>query len=112
MSSTATLTPSSPLLVRPVMERGIARKEEGGFGHIMFLSELRKSNPKDSEETLMAGLGIDDGTTFGDIKENMVSELMPLEADEVEIEPWVCLRTAVVSQSLDEVRKVRDLIGG
>ena len=78
----------------------------------MFLSELRKSTPEDSEEKLMAGLGIDDGTTVADIKENLVSKLMPSQADQIDIEPWVCLRTAVVSQPLDEVRKERDLKRG
>lgn len=68
----------------------------------MFLSERRKFTPKDSEETVMAGLGIDDGTTVADIKEGLVSRLMPSQADKVGIQPVVCLRTAVVSKSISE----------
>lgn len=93
------------------MERGVARKEEGP-GHIMFLSEVRKSKSKDGEKTLMAGLGIDDGATVANIKENLVSELMPAQADKIGIKPRTCFKTAVVSHSFDEVRQERDLTGG
>lgn len=78
------------------MERGIAWKMEAP-GHIMYLSELRKPTPKDSEEKLMAGLSIDDGTTVADVREDLVSKLMPSPADEIAIKPWLCLTTAVVS---------------
>ena len=65
----------------------------------MYLSELRKPNPEDNEEKLMAGLGIDDGTTVADVKEDLVSKLMPSQADEIAIKPWLCLTTAVVSST-------------
>ena len=98
VSSTSALTPSPPP-ARAIIDRGVARKEEGS-GQIFYLSERRKLTSSDSTETLKAGLGICDGTIVADIKEILVSELMPARARELGLTPELCLKVAVVSQGL------------